>query len=282
MGGEVTKTPVGVVGRIGIGLLLAAIGFVSFGWLIWAWSVVEETTAAPETPRTVEVLGVTFKVSGEIALFILVAAAASIGSFIHSAESFVTFSGNRTLVRSWVPWYLFRTLIGISLAVIVYLLVRAGFFANAAGAEEVSPFGVAAIAGMAGLFSRPATTKLREVFDLIFKVSDKYSDERLSDKAEVGAVAIDSLAPQSVERGAEGQEVVVNGRGFVEGCSVRVDDATYAVTIASPLRLTFTLAAAQTATEGMRAVVVVDPDGARTRSMPLRVAAPRSSAGAAG
>jgi hypothetical protein len=37
------------------------------------------------------------------------------------------------------------------------------------GADGLSPYGVAAIAGLAGLFSKQATDKLREVFENLFK-----------------------------------------------------------------------------------------------------------------
>jgi len=47
--------------------------------------------------------------------------------------------------------------------------VRGGLIGGSTGADALSPYGVAAIAGLAGLFSKQATDKLREVFENLFR-----------------------------------------------------------------------------------------------------------------
>ena len=79
------------------------------------------------------------------------------------------FVGNRRFVGSWTWWYLLRPFIGVALALLIYFAVRGGLIAASTGAGGLSPYGVAAIAGMAGLFSKQATDKLREVFETLFK-----------------------------------------------------------------------------------------------------------------
>jgi hypothetical protein len=124
------------------------------------------------------------------------------------------------------------------------------------------------------MFSRPATNKLREVFDVVFKSDKQHSDDRLADKAEPAAIYVENLDPASIPQGNNPQVVAVIGNGFVDGCSVRVDDSAYDATIESGTRLVFTLDAARVATPGTLAIVVVDPEGTRTRSLPLTVKAP--------
>jgi hypothetical protein len=49
------------------------------------------------------------------------------------------------------------------------MAVRGGLLAAQASADAVNPYGVAALAGLVGMFSKQATDKLREVFDTLFR-----------------------------------------------------------------------------------------------------------------
>lgn len=112
-------------------------------------------------------------------LFVLVVLGGALGSFIHIATSFTDFIGNRTIVYSWMPWYIMRPFVGSGLALIFYILLRAGLFSNIslndANMESINinPFGLMAIACLAGLFSKQATDKLREVFETLFQIKKK-------------------------------------------------------------------------------------------------------------
>jgi hypothetical protein len=269
---------VGVLGRILIGITLALVGVLSVICLVWAWDGVEEARGGSARIRA-NLLGFDFTISPETSLFLLIFAAAAVGSFVHAATSFVTYAGNRTLRRSWIVWYFFRTLIGIALATVVYLVVRAGFFASASDPEEVSPFGVAAIAGLTGLFSKQATDKLQEVFDVIFRTAEGYGDSERVDKAEPQAFELESVQPDSYIAGnASAVPAVVTGRGFVAGSKVFVDDKELETQFLTSTQLTFQLSADQMATPGILAVVVQNPTGERTRSFQVTVqGAPTSS-----
>ncbi len=70
-----------------------------------------------------------------------------------------------------------RPFIGTALAVIVYFVVQGGLIAGTSGAGSLSPYGVAAIAGLAGMFSKQATDKLREVFENLFRTENHRADK---------------------------------------------------------------------------------------------------------
>jgi len=113
------------------------------------------------------------RINRELDLLYLVLLAGTLGSFLHTAQSYSEYVGNRTLKSSWVWWYSFRPFIGAGLALVFYAAVRGGFMAIATGssakASELNPFGVVSVAAMVGMFSKAATVKLGEVFDTVFK-----------------------------------------------------------------------------------------------------------------
>jgi len=118
----------------------------------------------------------------EVDMLLLVLIAGALGSFAHGARSFVDFVGNRTLRASWSAWYLLYPFIGATLALIFYLAVRGGFMTTSAGStgKDVNLYGLTAISGLVGMFSKQATTKLSELFSTLFK-TDK-DDKSLKNK----------------------------------------------------------------------------------------------------
>jgi|SRR5579864_1924 len=113
-----------------------------------------------------------FYLGAETRYLLIVTLTGALGSYIHLATSFADFLGNRRLYASWGWWYLLRPFIGMALAIILYFAVRGGLVAGTSGADNLSPYGVAAIAGLAGMFSKQATDKLREVFETLFKTTN--------------------------------------------------------------------------------------------------------------
>jgi hypothetical protein len=112
---------------------------------------------------------ISFSLSLEKRYLVIVMLSGALGSYIHTATSFADFVGNRRLCVSWTWWYALRPFIGTTLATVVYFAVRGGLISGGTGAGNLSPYGVAAIAGLAGMFSKQATDKLREVFETLFK-----------------------------------------------------------------------------------------------------------------
>jgi hypothetical protein len=109
----------------------------------------------------------------DVRLFLIAAVAGALGACVHLATSFADYAGNEKLAISWLWWYVFRPFIGMALAEIAYLAIRGGFF-NSGGAPtaNISPYGVAAITALTGLFSKQATDKLREVFETLFRTQE--------------------------------------------------------------------------------------------------------------
>jgi hypothetical protein len=105
----------------------------------------------------------------EVRLLVLVAVAGALGSYIHLATSFSDYLGNRQFVSSWKWWYILRPFIGSALAAIIYFAARGGLVSGGAGAGDLSPYGITALAGLTGMFSKQATDKLREVFENLFQ-----------------------------------------------------------------------------------------------------------------
>ena len=114
------------------------------------------------------------EITREVDLLWLVLITGALGSFAYGARSFVDFVGNRALRASWSAWYLMYPFIGAALALIFYLAVRGGFLTTSAG-NDVNVYGLTAISGLVGMFSKQATTKLSEVFGTLFK-TDKSDD----------------------------------------------------------------------------------------------------------
>jgi hypothetical protein len=112
-------------------------------------------------------------------LFFLVFVAGALGAFVHASRSFVDFKGNQRLRSSWTWWYILQPLTGASLAIVMYFVVRAGFFASTTGANALNPWGFVAVAAMVGLFTKQATNKLDELFSTMFRTE---KDRELKDK----------------------------------------------------------------------------------------------------
>jgi len=109
------------------------------------------------------------QVWNETRYLLIVAITGALGGFIHLATSFADYLGNRQFVSSWKWWYILRPFIGSALAMIVYFAARGGLVAGSTGAESLSPYGIAALAGLAGMFSKQGADKLREVFENLFR-----------------------------------------------------------------------------------------------------------------
>ena len=52
----------------------------------------------------------------------LVLLAGAVGSFIHSANSFIGFVGNKKLTITWFWWYIFRPFVGMTVALVFFLI----------------------------------------------------------------------------------------------------------------------------------------------------------------
>ncbi len=120
----------------------------------------------------------------EIRLLLLVGVVGALGSYVHGATSFVSYVGNRRLVASWMWWYLLKPFKGMTLALILYFVIRGGLLSSGTPSTDVSVYGVAAVAGLAGMFSKQATDKLHELFNNLFRTKEGSGDDTRIDKLE--------------------------------------------------------------------------------------------------
>ncbi|MBN1612743.1 MAG: hypothetical protein JW940_39335 [Polyangiaceae bacterium] len=168
---------------LGIYLTAMGVGLSFFVYVLWpdfvrgedgnlAWAGSIRVFSTPEG----------FALSDEPRLILLVLLTGALGSYVHAATSFVTYVGNRTLRASWTWWYLLRPFIGMVLALIFYFVIRGGLLSAGTEATGVSAFGVAAIAGLVGMFSKQATDKLQELFDSLFRTQAGKGDDQRQDK----------------------------------------------------------------------------------------------------
>jgi hypothetical protein len=235
-----------------LGLLLITIGVVLVYCLIVLWPAVREATYTPgkgptsSTPANalhnvgpISLFGVSYSPDSDVALLLLVAVLAALGSYVHAATSFVDFAGNRRLIVSWIWWYPFRLFVGVALAEIFYFAIRAGFFGTDTPTEFINPYGIAAVAGLVGLFSKQATDKLREVFETLFRTASGYGDETRDDSLANPKPVLASVDPTTLDVDAQLLEITLRGEGFVRDSVVRVSRPSPEGVIPEPRTTTY-------------------------------------------
>lgn len=200
-------------------------------------------------------------------LLLLVIVAGALGSYIHSATSYADFRGNRQFSTSWTLWYVLRPLIGVCLALVLYFATRGGLLlliingADATKASSINPFGVAAISGLTGMFSKQAADKLAEVFTTLFKAQ---GDDNRKDSLAPGVPPVIKTIEPAEGPADGGTEITITGTGFAAGAQVYVgDEPAINVEIANDTTLTAETPAGET---GPVDVVVVNSDGQKTTS----------------
>ncbi len=139
-------------------------------YAIWAfWPSEAGTSEEIADKKTVHFFGEEWTVTRESLFFVMVAVAGALGGMVHVLRSLSWYVGNRLLRRSWVPFYVLRPIIGAAMATLLYFVIRAGFFSPSASTTEASPYGFAAVAGLAGLFTDQALEKLKKVAEELFE-----------------------------------------------------------------------------------------------------------------
>ena len=257
-------------GRIALGTMLVLVGLLLVALLVTLWPAVEKATTKGVTGDVdVSLLGfVNFSASPGTTLILLVVVAASIGSYIHTATSFTDYVGNRRLVTSWTWWYLLRVFVGVSIALVVYFALRGGFFTGADEASFVNPYGVAALAGLAGMFHKLAADKLEQIFRLLLQPHPGEGDDRRLDSLVIVNPSPELLdvQPRAVAAGADREQFQALGSNFVADSRVRVRRAggnplrDPETSFTDPTDLGFALLAEHMAEAGTLEVTVVNPE----------------------
>jgi hypothetical protein len=206
-------------------------------------------------------------VSTELRLLLIVIIAAGLGSYIHATTSFATYIGNKAFEMSWFWWYVLRGPIGIALAIMFYAVVRGGLLSSGAIGTDVSPFGVAALASLVGMFSKQATDKLQETADSLFRTAPGVGDDARGGKLTPGP-SIVSLDPAEAVAGAQNAVVSITGKNFAATSIVVVNGAVHKSEFVSATVLKVHLDATDLKSAGAFPIVVKEPAPSTRQSDP--------------
>lgn len=265
------------------GILLIAIGFLvlaigTFYLLIVSWPV---TDGADGKLIASHFLGIDLPTTSERRLFVTVISAGALGSLIHTLTSLADYIGNRKLGKSWIWWFILRIPIGISLALVFYLLLRGGLMvptlpggnatanANATtnATDFLNPYGIAAISAMAGMFSKQATDKLRELFDTLFRTQQPVSR---ADPLPPAAPVIASTEPTKLTLNSP-VTLEIHGERFQPNCKVTVNGVARDADRINDTVVKVILKAADVSALGSLQLVVENPDGGRSEAFTVAV-----------
>ena len=258
-----------------LGLYFIVLSLLTFYVLVATWPVV--VPWQPSQFYDAWLFGV-IKVgaTADSRLFITVVAAGALGSLVHVLTSFADYVGNRNLRQSWIWFFVLRTPVGIALALLFYLVLRGGLIVptlpESSGqtptATLISPFGLAAIAAMAGMFSKQATDKLSEVFNSLFQVAQPVPR---GDPLTPAKPVIASAEPESLTVNGD-PSVALNGRNFDQQCKVTVNGKERQSKWESATRVTVSLLATEDLKDqGELTLVVRNPVAAGGDSAPFTV-----------
>lgn len=196
---------------------------------------------------------------GSVQVIALAMAWGGLGGYVHVARSFIVFVGNGQLTARWFWWYLLWPLLGMILAAVGCLLVLA-LFAPVGTTAGANPFGIAAISALLGMFAKPVTEKLREVFETLFTVHDPTPlTDRLANSGLNPRPTDVRVEPAEIEPWRGARTVTVKGRGFVEGSEVLIQGAARATEFVGPNELRALLQPEDTVAEGAIELGVRNP-----------------------
>lgn len=198
-----------------------------------------------------------FSADKDHSLLLLVLIMGAVGSWLHAVSSFLDFVGNRNFVTSWITWYLMRPILGAIMAVVFYVVIRAGLFPQSGvGIEAINPFSIAALAGLVGLFTQRASKKLADVFDALFPTQQKDKDPR---EAKLQPSTISQLSPAQLVVDTTDLVVQVTGTNFTEKSKAFVNGKARESSYKSDETLEFSLLPEDVSSPGELQIAVYDP-----------------------
>ncbi len=256
-----------------LGLYFIVLSLLTFYILVATWPVV--VPWQPSQFYDAWLFGV-IKVgaTADSRLFITVVAAGALGSLVHVLTSFADYVGNRNLRQSWIWFFVLRTPVGIALALLFYLVLRGGLIVPSlpestgqTPATLISPYGLAAIAAMAGMFSKQATDKLSEVFTTLFQTAKPV---HRADPLTPAKPVIVSTEPTALNVDSD-PHLVVMGRNFDKACTATVNGKSRGAEWGSATSVTVTLAAEDLKDKGELKLIVQNPAATGGDSAPFTV-----------
>jgi hypothetical protein len=170
----------GPTARTAIPLAVVAASLLVFSQLVALWPAVLNATpdisreaagaviSTPEPMRSSMLFGVWHpSFQPEVAVLLMVVMTGLLGALIGTGRKYQRWAHSDLLTRRDQWSYALLPLQGAMLAVVVYFTFRGGFLGTDATAP-LNPYGIAAVAGIVGLFTDNAMHKLRQIMDTLF------------------------------------------------------------------------------------------------------------------
>lgn len=215
-------------------------------------------------PTCARLFGCWFVLWGETRLLLIVMLCGFLGALIYSLRSFLWYTGNRNLVRSWLALYALVPLVGAMLAVVFYLVLRGGLFSPATTISDTSPFGFAALSALVGMFTNQAAEKLRTVFEQIMQkpASGKDSTARTSP-------VVATVTPVPAGKDAK---ITITGEHFFADSKVYANDALLESKWISEKQIDATVPASMIPNAQANVTIyVATPNGGKSSSVKLSI-----------
>ena len=210
--------------------------------------------------------------SSDLRLFLTVIAAGALGSLIHTLTSFADYVGNRALSISWIWWLILRVPIGVALALLFYAVIRGGMIVPSLPNSGdttclLNPYGIAAISALAGMFSKQATDKLRELFDTVFRTREPVNR---ADPLTRAIPVISSTDPAKLTVNGP-LAVDVRGSRFARDCAATINGNSRDVQWISDTLLKLVLLPEDVATKRELNLIVRNPGSTGGSSEPFTI-----------
>jgi len=141
------------LGKIILGLYLIMLNLTCLILLFMIWPGIREIFS-----------NLPFNPPDEIRLMLISTVAGALGSCVVLLTSFITYVGNRNLIKSWGWWYFAWPIAGMSIGLFVYIAIRGGLLKTGSGisVDVLNPYTVATVAVLGGALSRQILFKLKE------------------------------------------------------------------------------------------------------------------------
>ena len=167
-----------------------------------------------------------------LTLLWLIIIVGALGASIHGITSLAEYVGNEEFRTQWTMWYLFRPFVGGLLAIVFYWFLRAGIF-QIETTDEL--YGILALAGLIGLFSKQALYKISDLVEVLF-LSNK--ENRLKDKlTDNPKPEIKEVIPANLTLKTTDQRITIVGTNFIQGAKVTADDEELETIFESSIQL---------------------------------------------
>jgi hypothetical protein len=141
-------------------------------------------------------------------LLLMVLMAGAMGGALHGLFSIAVYVGERQFKQSWVLWYLLLPWKGALIALVFFLIVRAGFFSpQGSTSQDMLLIGLSALVGV---FTPQAMEKLKKITEAVL-TQQPTTTERI--RPSVDGLTMSAVTP-SVGLETGGTTVILRGTGF--------------------------------------------------------------------